>query len=84
MIVIFHFEVAPLGPKFVHPITTLELKVFYNVIVFSKYLGQDLSFEGSKIFVSWFFSRLNMGIFCQIANSPILLKISGSQDQANI
>ena len=31
---------------------------------------------------SWFFSSLNMGIFCQIANSPILLNISGSQDQA--
>ena len=51
MIVIFHFEVAPLGPKFVQPTTTLELKVLYNIIVFSKNLGQYLSFEGSNIFV---------------------------------
>ena len=51
MIVIFHFEVAPLGAKFVQPTTTLELKVLYNIIVFSKNLGQYLSFEGSNIFV---------------------------------
>ena len=49
MLVIFHFEVAQLGPKFVYPITTLE--VLYDIIVFSKNLGQDLSFEGSNIFV---------------------------------
>ena len=31
---------------------------------------------------SWFFSSQNIGIFCQIVNFPILLNISGSQDQA--
>ena len=40
-----------MGPKFVHPTTTLKLKVLYNIIVFSKDLGQYLSFEGSNIFV---------------------------------
>ena len=49
--IFFHFEVAQLGPMFVHPITTLELKVLHNIIVSSKNLGQDLSFEGSNIFV---------------------------------
>ena len=45
------FEAAPLGPLFENPITTLELKVFYNIIVFSRNLGQYLLFEGSNIFV---------------------------------
>ena len=51
LLFIFHFEVAQLGPKFLHPNFTLELKVLHNIIVFSKDLGQDLSFEGSNIFV---------------------------------
>ena len=40
-----------MGPKFVHPITTLEIKVLNHISVSSKDLGQDLSFEGSNIFV---------------------------------
>ena len=45
------FEAAPLGPLFVNPITTLELKVLYNIIVFSKNSDQYLFFEGSIIFI---------------------------------
>ena len=45
------FEAAPLGPLFVDPITTIELKVFYNITVFSKNSDQYLFFEGSNIFV---------------------------------
>ena len=45
------FEAAPMSPLFVNPITTLELKVLYNIIVFSKNLGHYLFFEGSNIFV---------------------------------
>ena len=45
------FEAAPLGPLFVNTITTLESKVLYNIIVFSKNSDQYLSFEGSNIFV---------------------------------
>ena len=51
LLAIFHFEVAQLGPKFVDSITTLELKVLNHINVYSKNLGQDLSFEGSNIFV---------------------------------
>jgi len=40
-----------MSPPFVNPITTLILKVLYNIIVFSKNLGHYLSFEGSNIFV---------------------------------
>ena len=46
------FEAAHLGPLFVDPITTIELKVLYNIIVFSKNSDhQYLFFEGSNIFV---------------------------------
>ena len=51
MQVIYHFEDAPLGPLFLNSITTLELKVLYNFIVFSNNLGQYLFFKGSNIFV---------------------------------
>ena len=45
------FEVAHWSPKFVHPIAILKLKVLNHVSVLSKNLGQDVSFEGSNIFV---------------------------------
>ena len=45
------FEVAQLGPKFYHPKTTLELKVLNQIIVISKSLDPELSFEWLNIFV---------------------------------
>ena len=51
LLAIFHFEVAQLGPKFEDSITTLELKVLNHINNYFKNLGQDLSFEGSNIFV---------------------------------
>ena len=45
------FEVAQLGPKFHHPKTTLALIVLNQIIVSSKNLDQDLSFEWLNIFV---------------------------------
>ena len=44
-------EAAPLGPLFVNPITTLDLKVLYNIIVLSKNSDHYLFFEGSNIFI---------------------------------
>ena len=34
------FEATPLAPLFVDPITTIEVKVLYNITVFSKNLDQ--------------------------------------------
>ena len=45
------FEAAPMCPLFVDPITILDLKVLYIVIVFSKNSDQYLFFEGSNIFM---------------------------------
>ena len=45
------FEAAPMSPLFVNPITPLELKDLYNIVVFSKSSNQYLLFEGSNIFV---------------------------------
>ena len=45
------FEAAPMSPLFVDPITILDLKVLYIVIVFSKNSDLYLSFEWLNIFV---------------------------------
>ena len=45
------FEAAPMSPLFVNPITTLDSKVLYNIIVFSKNSDLYLSFEWLNIFV---------------------------------
>ena len=45
------FEAAQLGPKFHHPKTTLALIVLNQIIVLSKNLDQDLSFEWLNIFL---------------------------------
>ena len=45
------FEAAPMSPLFVNPITTLDLKVLYNMIVFSKISDLYLPFEWLNIFV---------------------------------
>ena len=45
------FEAVPLGSLFVNPMTTLELKVLYNIIVFCKNSDLYLSFEWLNIFV---------------------------------
>ena len=45
------FEVAQWGPKFHHPKITLALIVLNQIIVWSKNLDQDLSFEWLNIFV---------------------------------
>ena len=45
------FEAAPMSPLFVDPITILDLKVLYIVIVFSKNLDQYMFFQGSNIFM---------------------------------
>ena len=45
------FEAAPMSPLFVNPITTLDSKVWCNIIVFSKNLDLYLSFEWLNIFV---------------------------------
>ena len=45
------FEAAPRSPLFVNPITTLDSKVLYNIIVFSKDSDLYLSFELLNIFV---------------------------------
>ena len=37
----FPFWSCPVGPKFVHIISIIEVKVLHNFIVFSKNLGQD-------------------------------------------
>ena len=54
------FEAAPMSPLFVNPITTIEIKVLCNMIVFSKNLGHYLFFEVSNPFCmnirSWIFS----------------------------
>ena len=46
-----NFEAAPMSSLFVNPITTIDSKVLYNVIVFSKNSNQYLFFERSNIFV---------------------------------
>ena len=45
------FEIAQVGPKFQHPKTTLALIVLNQIIVLSKNLDQDLSFEWLNIFL---------------------------------
>ena len=62
------FEAALFVPLFLNQITTLELTVLYNIIVFSKYLDQHLSFQGSNIFVGtlevvfWLFKEKKISI----------------------
>ena len=67
-----------MGPKFVQPTTTLELKVLYNIIVFSKNLGQYLSFEGSNIFVE----ILEVGFLALQTKKSIFAFIPKSKDIA--
>ena len=45
------FEAAPMSPLCVNPKTTLDSKVLYNIIVFSKNSDLYLSFEWLNIFV---------------------------------
>ena len=45
------FDYRILGPKILSLIPVLELQSFQNIITYSKYLGQDLSFEVSNFFV---------------------------------
>ena len=45
------YEVAQLGPKFQNPKTTLAMIVMNQTNICSKNSDQDLSFEGSNIFV---------------------------------
>ena len=45
------FEAAPMSPLFVNPITTLDSKDLYNIIVFPTNSDLYLSFEGLDIFV---------------------------------
>ena len=42
---------AAISPLFANPITTLEFKVLYKIIKFSKNSDQYLFFEGSNIFI---------------------------------
>ena len=71
------------GQNIVHvvceqPLTTLELKVLYNIIVFSKYLGKELSFEGSNIFVR----VLEVGVLALWIKKSIFAFIPRSTDNA--
>ena len=45
------FEVASMSPLFVNPITNLDSKVLYNIIVFSKNSDLYVSFEQLNIFL---------------------------------
>ena len=79
--------ISGVGPTLQPHSSTLDVNfwIYHHI---SKKLRSRPFFWGVKHFCrntrSWFFSCLNIGVFRQIANFPILLKISESQDQVNI
>ena len=78
-------NISPVGLTLQPHRCTLKENFLKNYHIFKKFRSRSFIWvvkHFCRNTKSWFFSPLNMVIFCQIANFHILLNISGLKDQA--